>query len=77
MGSVQDTDVCPVCGWGYWYEYDLRTGEYTKLTMCRCDIECNVAMEILKEHGLFEEYKRRLEEELKEHEGEGDGEDMP
>jgi hypothetical protein len=25
------------CGEEYWYDFDCRTGQYTKLSMCKCD----------------------------------------
>ena len=37
MPHVQNTAVCPSCGEEYWYEFDCRTGEVTKLSMCACD----------------------------------------
>jgi len=66
MVSVIDTDICPICGMEYWYEFDLRTGEYTKLTKCRCNIEHDVAIEIIERHGLSKEYQELLEKELRE-----------
>lgn len=65
MGSVENTRVCEVCGWEYWYEFDLRSGKYTKLSMCRCDIEKDTALELIEEKGLMKEYEERLKERLK------------
>jgi hypothetical protein len=62
MGSVQNVDVCPVCGEEYWYELDLRTGEYRKLTMCKCDRFARDVEEFLKTKGLWEEFLRFHEE---------------
>jgi hypothetical protein len=70
MVKVQDTAICPSCGEEYWYEFDLRTGEYTKLTMCKCDRFMRDAEEFLKMKGLWKEFLRFHEEREKEHESE-------
>jgi hypothetical protein len=62
MAHVDDTDVCPECGEEYLYEFDCRTGEYTKLSMCKCDRYVFDAEEFLKSKGLFEEFKKFHEE---------------
>jgi hypothetical protein len=67
MPSVQDKAVCPICGEEYWYEFDLRTGEYTKLTMCACDRYVSDAEEFLKMKGLWEEFLKFHEEREKEY----------
>jgi len=56
MSAVQDTEICMVCGEEYWYEFDCRTFEYTKLTMCKCDRELQKAKEFLKKKGLLKEF---------------------
>jgi len=67
MPTVQGTAVCPVCGEVYWYEFDLRTGEYRKLTMCACDrFRANVE-EFLKKKGLWSEFLKFHEEREKEY----------
>jgi len=55
MSSVQDTDVCIVCGEEYWYDFDCRTGEYTKLSMCKCD----------RQREKLEQKIKKLKDELK------------
>jgi len=70
MSSVTNVDVCPVCGEEYWYDFDCRTGEYTKLSMCHCDRIRRDMEEFLKEKGLWEEFKKFHEEREKEIRGE-------
>jgi len=55
MSSVQNTAVCIVCGEEYWYDFDCRTGEYTKLSMCKCD----------RERERLREENKKLKEELR------------
>jgi hypothetical protein len=62
MVHVDDTDVCPVCGEEYWYDFDCATGKYTKLSMCACDRYVFDAEEFLKSKGLLEEFKKFHEE---------------
>ena len=37
--SLIGEDTCPICGEKYTYEFDPRTGEYRRLTMCGCEIK--------------------------------------
>jgi len=67
MPTVQGTAICPVCGEEYWYELDLRSGEYRKLTMCKCDRFMRDAEEFLRSKGLWEEFKRFHEQREKEY----------
>jgi len=62
MPRVTDTDVCPVCGEKFWYDFDCRTGEYSKITMCACDRRMWDAEEFLKMKGLYEEFVKFHEE---------------
>jgi len=57
MGGVQDTDVCKTCGEEYWYDFDTRTMQYSKLGSCYCDRATIDVKEFLKEKGLWEEFK--------------------
>jgi len=70
MVSVQDIKVCPTCGEEYWYDLDCRTGEFTKLSMCKCDRMIMYAEEFLKEKGLLEEFEKFVAEMEKEREEE-------
>jgi len=68
MPHVQNTAVCPSCGEEYWYEFDCRTGEVTKLSMCACDRWIEDAKLFLKEKGLLDEFNKfhqEREQELK------------
>ena len=76
MPTVQDTAVCPVCGEEYWYEFDLRTGEYRKLTMCACDRYVRDAEKFLKMKGLWEEFLKFHEEREKEYKEEVEEEEV-
>ena len=58
MVTVDNTDVCIVCGEEFWYQFDCRTGEYTKISQCACDRLMNDMVEFLREHGLYEEFQR-------------------
>lgn len=62
MGGIIDLDECPICGEEFWYDYDGRTGEFTKLTMCRCDRIMVYVEEFLKSRGLLEEFEKYVEE---------------
>jgi hypothetical protein len=62
MVTVENTDVCYACGEEITYEFDCRTGEYTKMTMCACDRYSHDAEVFLKKRGLFEEFKKFHEE---------------
>jgi len=66
MAGITDTDICPVCGEEYWYDFDCTTGEYTKLSACACDRWRMDAEDFLKEKGLWEEFQRFHEEREKE-----------
>ena len=70
MVSVQDIKVCPTCGEEYWYDLDCRTGEFTKLSMCKCDRMIMYAEEFLKEKGLLNEFEKFVAEREKEREEE-------
>ena len=76
MPSVQGVDVCPVCGEEYWYDFDCRTGEYSKLSMCACDRWRYDAEEFLKMKGLFEEFKKFHEERERERKQEDEGQEQ-
>jgi len=58
MPTVQNTAICPECKEEYWYELDCRTGEITKLTMCKCDRWIRDAKEFLKMKGLLDEFNK-------------------
>jgi len=58
MSSVQNTEVCPTCGEEYWYDLDLRSCEYTKISQCHCDRIKKDMEDFLKEKGLWEEFKK-------------------
>jgi len=66
MVSVQETKVCIVCGEEYLVDFDCRTGEVTKLSMCACDRWRADAEKFLKQKGLFEEFLKFHEEREKE-----------
>jgi hypothetical protein len=70
MVVVEDMDVCPNCGEEYSYEVNCSTGEYRKMSMCKCDRELFDAEEFLKGRGLLEEFRRFHEEMEKEREAE-------
>ena len=61
MSSVNNTDVCSACGEEFWYDVDLRTGEYTKISSCRCDRYVLFLEEFLKERSLLERAKEEFE----------------
>lgn len=66
MAGVTDQTVCSVCGETYWYEFNTRTGETTKLSYCLCDREMDYYREFLREKDLveeFEEFRREKEKE--------------
>ena len=70
MVTVEGIDVCPVCGEEYRYDFDCRTGEYTKLTMCKCDRIIEYAREFLEKKGLLDEFEKFVAEMEKEREEE-------
>lgn len=64
MGSVTDKGTCPVCGESYWYDFNYRTGETTKLSPCECDRKIGYCLEFIKAKGLekeFQEFARKRE----------------
>jgi hypothetical protein len=62
MPSVQNTDICPTCGEEFWYDFDCRTGEYTKISKCKCDREIEYAREFIEKKGLLDEFEKFVAE---------------
>jgi len=74
MVNVEGIDVCSVCGEEYWFDLDCQTGEYTKLSMCKCDRIVEYAREFLKKKGLLDEFDKFVAEREKEEKEEGEDE---
>ena len=58
MSSVMNFDMCPFCNEEYWYDFDCKSSEYTKVTMCKCDRYKNNVEEFLRQKKLFEEFEK-------------------
>ena len=56
MSSVTNEATCKGCGGTFTYDFNLKTGKYTKVTMCECD----------KETVRLKKEVRQLKKEIKE-----------
>ena len=63
MSTYMNEDaVCPRCGGNYWEELNLRTGNYRRVTMCKCDMKVFKLENRIKE---LKKTKRHNEKKIK------------